>query len=110
MKQERQPRFIEENRKLRQAILRYGDNAKLARESGVTRGTIERIAIARTKFPWFQTVHALRLVLDRQFILLPQIPVTKTQPVRSRNERKRVKNKPDRKVIRQSARRSYKLV
>lgn len=110
MKQERQPRFIEENRKLRQAILRYGDNAKLARESGVCRGTIDRITDKITKFPWFQTVHALRLVLDRQFVLPPPIPVMKTQPVRSLRERKRVKNKPDRKVIRQSARRRYKLV
>lgn len=112
MTNKKQPRFFEEQRKLRQAVLRYGDNTKLARESGVGRATIDRITDGLTRFPWFQTVHALRLVLDRQFKLPTEAhaPVIKTQAVRARRTRKLSKEKPARHFIRQSTRRLHKLV
>lgn len=59
------PRFPEANQKLCRAVLRFGDDRRLAAESGVTLATIHRIADGKSRFPWHQTVSAIEQALKR---------------------------------------------
>ena len=66
MKKKLKPRFPGLIKKLQRDVIKFGDNRRLARESGVGIQTVERIALGDSKFPWAQTVLAIRQVLDRQ--------------------------------------------
>ena len=93
MRKKVEPRFPEENQKLRRTVLAFGDDRRLAGESGVTLATITRIAQGKSRFPWAQTVRAIEQALKR---LQPTPVVTswapstqsrKIQPARSHRKR-----------------------
>lgn len=55
---------------LREAIIGFGDNYRLAKRVGVSRGTIERIVSGRTRWPRPETMFALLVVLDLRMVLV----------------------------------------
>lgn len=77
-----EPRYPEENQKLRRAVLSFGNTTRLARESGVGVATIQRIADGESKFPWAQTVRAIETALKR--LVAPLVVTTWAPPPQSR--------------------------
>lgn len=55
---------------LREAIIAFGDNYRLAKRVGVSRGTIDKIVSGRTKWPRPETMFALLVVLNLRMVLV----------------------------------------
>ena len=66
MRKKLEPRFPESLQKLKCAIRAYGNNAELARRSGLSVATITNLTKEKdsTRFPWAQTVEVLWQVLS----------------------------------------------